>query len=443
MFRLKVAPVVGARPRAHATRHILTAFLAGAALPGGLGLASAVPASAAPTTVTLTWFTNPENSPVVADLAKAFEASHPAIKLKVVTGPSDTDTARTVLSTEISGGSSTPDVYSADVTWPVQFAHSGLAADLSQYLPASFFKQFAPGLITDAAYQGSYYTVPWIMDAGFLYYRTDLLAKDHLPVPKTWSQLVSESKELQSQHLVKYGYVWQGAPYEGLTCDWMEVMADAGASVVNSSYSKSTIDSSGSLKALNFLRSVITSGVSPKAVTTFEEPQALTLFTDGDAAFMRQWSYAWAIAQTPSSSSVVGKVSLAPLPTFSGPGPGYSTVGGADLAINPHSRYMSQDVSFVKWLVGLQAQTILAKVGKLLPVTTAAQHSPAVRNIDAPLEVLPELKLVSRPEGTSDYAALSEGIYRNINPALSGNTSAQAALSAASSQINTALSSGL
>src|SRR6202012_5383296 len=119
---------------------------------------------------------------------------------------------------------------------------------------------------------------------GFLYYRKDLLAKEHLPVPKTWEQLLSESETLQKDGLVKYGFVWQGASYEGLTCDFMEYLTDAGGAATNSGYTSASLNSPAAIKAVTFMRSLITTGVSAAAVSPFQEAQAMSTFAAGNAS---------------------------------------------------------------------------------------------------------------------------------------------------------------
>src|SRR5215471_18156280 len=191
-------------------------------------------------------------------LINDFEKVYPNIHVTLRSAPTDTDTNRASLITQISGGASSPDVFMGDVIWPAQFAHSGL--------------------VQGATYKGQVYGAPFFEDQGFLYYRKDLLAKEHLSVPKTWQQLETDAAQLVHKHLVKYGYVWQGASYEGLTCNFMEYLGSAGGSVLNSSMTSSTLDSAAGQKAISFMRSLVTSGATPSAVTTFQEPQAMSAF---------------------------------------------------------------------------------------------------------------------------------------------------------------------
>jgi multiple sugar transport system substrate-binding protein len=376
-------------------------------------------------------------------LINAFEKAYPKIHVSLQSAPTDTDTNRASLITTISGGAASPDVYMGDVIWPAQFGHAGLAVPLSKYLPSSYWSAFAPGLVQGATYNGQVYGAPFFEDQGFLYYRKDLLAKEHMAVPTTWQQLESDAVTLKNKGLVKYGYVWQGASYEGLTCDFMEYLGSAGGSVLDSAMTKSTLDSAAGLKAMTFMRSLITSGASPSAVTTFQEGQAMSAFASGQAAFLRNWDYGYSYASTAASpSKIVGKVGVAPLPTFPGePAPGTSNIGGWNLYINPHSKNVNADLTFIKWMTSPAAQTILATQFSEIPTVQSVRTSPDVKAKNPVLAIVGDTRLIPRPAQTPQYAKVSQAIYTNVNSVLAGSTSPGAALSAASNQINSAVSS--
>lgn len=409
----------------------------------GCGQSTSVgPKTPSTSSVTITWYASPiANVGIRKTLIGLFEKSHPNIKVKLISAPTNTDTMRAALTTQISSGSASPDVFMGDVIWPAQFASAHLALDLSKQLPSSFWNRFAPGLVQGASYRGQVYAAPFFMDAGFLYYRKDLLAKANLPVPHTWSQLISDSKILQQKGLVKYGFVWEGNAYEGLTCDWMEYSTDAGGKILNSSGTHAAIDSSANLQALTLMRQLITDHVSPAAVTTFQEPQAMAVFDAGQAAFLRNWDYAWSNSNDPTNSKVVGKVGVAPLPTFSSAQyPGYSTIGGWDIYVNPHSQHVSQDLTFIKWITGTQAQTVLATKFSEIPTNYSVQKDPAVRAVNPVLDTVSHVRLISRPSNTPAYPKVSQAIYSNINAALNGSVSPASALQSAQTQINQAIS---
>lgn len=395
----------------------------------------------------ITWWASPittSGTDPRTVLIDGFEKAHPGITVKLVSAPNDTDTNRATLTTQISGGGG-PDVFMGDVIWPAQFGAHQLAEPLSKYLPKSYWDTFAPGLVAGAEYKGQVYGAPFFEDQGFLYYRKDLLQKFNLPVPKTWEELVSDSKKVQAAGDVKYGYVFQGANYEGATCDFMEVLADAGGKVLNSDQTKSSLDGPAAVKAMTFLQSLVNEGVSPKAESTFQETQSMNTFAAGDALFLRNWDYAYGQSQSAAAGSkVVGKVGVAPMPTFQGqPTPGYSNIGGWNLYVNPHSKNVAADLTFIKWMTGDQAQKILATQFSEIPTNEAVRSSSDVKAANPVLAIVSDTKLIARPAQTPDYPQVSQAIYSNLNGVLAGSIQPKAAVTKASQQINTALGGGL
>jgi multiple sugar transport system substrate-binding protein len=373
-------------------------------------------------------------------LISAFEKAYPGIHVSLIQAPADTDTNRATLTTQIAGGAG-PDVYMGDVIWPAQFGAHGFAVPLSKYLPQSYFSEFAPGLVAGATYKGQVMGAPFFEDQGFLYYRKDILTEDHLTVPTTWEQLVTDSKTIQSKGQARYGFVFQGADYEGATCDFMEFLTDAGGTVLNPAGTKSALnDNGGALKAMSFEQSLVSQGISPKGESTYQEANAMDAFDNGSSAFLRNWDYASATSQE-AGSKVIGKVGVAPMPTFQGqPEPGYSNIGGWNLYINPHSKNIAADLTFIKWMTGTEAQTILATKISEIPTNESVRTSSAVVTSNAVLAVVPKTKLVPRPAQTPDYPAVSQALYSNISSVLAGQESPQKAVNSANGAINSALS---
>jgi multiple sugar transport system substrate-binding protein len=405
-------------------------------------------ASGSATSGSIVWSASPLTGTGANDartvLINAFEKQYPGIHVTLVSAPTDTDTNRATLATEISGGSSTPDVFMGDVIWPAQFGAHQLAVPLSDYLPSSYWSKFAPGLVQGASYKGKVYGSPLFEDQGFLYYRKDLLAKAHLPVPTTWQQLETEAVTLVHSGSVKYGFVWEGDSYEGLTCDFMEYLTDAGGAATNNAFTQATLSSPASVKAITFMRSLITSGATPAAVTTFQEPQAMNTFGDGNAAFLRNWDYAYSAATTASSGGklTASQVGVAPLPTFAGQSyPGYSNIGGWNMYINPHSAHTAADLTFIQWLSSPAAQDILSERYGFISTVTAVRSDPKVIGSNPVFAVVPKTRLTPRPAGTPEYPALSTAIYQNLNGALAGSASPSSAASAMQSAASTALTS--
>ena len=415
----------------------------------GIGTAGAsssklVKAPGTATHGTITWWANPittaKPDPRTV-LLQDFEKKYPHIHVKMVSAPTNTTTDRATLTTEIAGGAG-PDVYMGTVTWPAEFGAHTFAVPLSKYLPKSYFKTFAKGLVTGATYKGQVLAAAFYTTMGLLYYRKDLLSADGLSVPKTWTELVTDAKEMQSKGQVKYGFVFQSADYEGATCDYMEYLTDAGGKVLNSSDTKSVLTSNNdAVKALTFMVSLVKTGISPSAESTFKEATSMATFKSGTAAFLRNWPYAYSTSQG-TGSKVVGDVGVAPLPTFtSSKYPGYSVIGGWDLFVNPHSKNIAADLTFIKYLTSKTAQTDLATKWSEIPTITSVQKSSSVKKVNPVLAIVSKVKFISRPSGTPDYPEVSQALYSNISAAVAGTEGVKTAIDKANTTIDSQLSS--
>jgi multiple sugar transport system substrate-binding protein len=399
--------------------------------PGGL--------TSAPGSGTIVWLAGPQTNTASDDvrqvLIDAFEQAYPSIKVDLVTGPNNTDTLRATVVADMSRGDAIPDIYSGDVTWPAEFAARGLALPLSRYLPASFWSRFGAigssrSLVQAMTYHGAQYAAPYYVDEGFLYYRKDLLARAGLPPPATWEQLEHDALVLRSKGL-PYQFAWQGSNYEGLTCDWYEMMADAFGQLppgASPAAVAADLDSPQSLRALAFLRDLISQGTSPKDVNSFTETQADNAFDSGQVAFLRSWDSSYSNAMTPTSATASpADVGVEPPPTFAGQqGPGWSVIGGWNLFVSPHTQHLRADLTFITWMTGVQAQRIIATQPTEIPANVSVRADPSVIAASPVLQAAAGTRLISRPSANADYSAISREIFTAIYSALPSPFSAGA-----------------
>ncbi len=209
--------------------------------------------------------------------------------------------------------------------WTAEFASQKWLYDLTPYVQAQKSKYIAAPLET-VHYADKYWGVPETSDAAFIYYRTD---KGGGAPPSTWQQVYADAK-------TQGGLVYQGAPYEGLTCDYLELAFAAGGTVLNDGGTKSTINSPQNVKALQLMVDGIKSGAAPKAVTTYMEPETDQAWISGRYGYMRNWTYAYA-ADNKGDSKVKGKYKVAPLPSFEGGGKA-GILGGHNSVISVYTK---------------------------------------------------------------------------------------------------------
>jgi trehalose/maltose transport system substrate-binding protein len=320
------------------------------------------------------------------------------------------------------------DVFSSDVIWTAEFAGQKWLYDLTPYVQAQKSKFIGAPLET-VHYGGKYWGVPFASDAAFIYYRTD---KGGGAPPSTWQQVYASAAK-------QGGIVYQGAPYEGLTCDYLELAFAAGGQVLSPDGKKSAINSPQNIKALQLMVDGIKSNAAPKAVTTYMEPETMTAWTSGRYAFMRNWTYGYAASQVPDSK-VKGKVKVAPLPSFEGGGKA-GILGGHNSVISVYTKNPGLALKFADFSASEEWQKISLLKFSLAAVVPGVYSDPDVtKAIPYAKELLQALSQAKARPVSPVYPQISQAIYKNVNDALAGRSSPADALKKADSQINSALS---
>src|SRR5437762_2805192 len=225
-------------------------------------------------------------------LAKRFQKDT-GIKVNVVPHPAASDASFAQLARNFSSKSSAFDVMMVDVVWPGAFAP--YLVNLKPKLGKAA-KAHVAGIIQNDTIGGKLVAMPWFGDYGILYYRSDLLKKyGYSAPPKTWTQLFAMAKKIQDGEKKSNpnfsGFVFQGNAYEGLTCDSLEWIASSGGGHFIDG-GKATINNPKAASILNLFRANI-GKTTPRGVTSYQEGETHTAFIDGNAAFMRNWPYAY------------------------------------------------------------------------------------------------------------------------------------------------------
>ena len=356
-------------------------------------------------------------------LAKRF-TKDTGIKVKVVPHPTASDASYSQLARVFSSKSSSFDVAMLDVLWPGAFAP--FLVDLKPKLGKEA-KQHTPGLITNDTVKGKLVAMPWFGDFGILYYRTDLLKKyGYKSPPTTWTQLFAMAKKIQDgeqQGNANFsGFVFQGNSYEGLTCDALEWYQSNGAGGFIDN-GKVTINNKKGAAVLDMFAAQI-GKTTPRDVTTYQEGEAHTAFVEGNAAFMRNWPYAYSVGQDPKSSKIVGKFSVTVLPH--GPrGHSVATVGGWQLGVNKYSKHIDASIELVRYMTSAAAQKFNAITNTNVPTIPAVAKDPAVVKVNPYLK--PSIATVARVPRPSTvlgakYNEGSKAIYQGINQILNGRS---------------------
>ncbi len=282
---------------------------------------------------------------------REFEAQNPGVHINYVEGPSETNAREDLYVTALLGGQAVYDIIYADVVWVPKFAAAGWLEDLTDRWPAERWNEFIPGALEGGKYKGRIYRVPEHIDVGMFFYRRDLLEAAHEQPPDAFDDLVRIAQKLQQPERL-WGYVWQGKQYEGLICDFMEVLTGFGGFWINSDTDEVGLDRPEAIRALGWMRDVIRQHrISPPGTTAYTEEESRLMFQSGRAIFLRNWPYVWITSQQ-AGSSVIGKVGIKPMPAAPSGRPA-ATLGGWGMCVAKNSPHKDEAWEFCKYVSAL------------------------------------------------------------------------------------------
>ncbi|HVO61012.1 MAG TPA: ABC transporter substrate-binding protein [Terriglobales bacterium] len=334
----------------------------------------------------------------------------------------------------LESGAKVPDVYGIDVIWPAILADNLI--DLKPYIPAEEINMQFPELVSNGIVNGRLVSLPSNLNEGVLFYRVDLLRKYGYPAPpRTWQELEAMAKRIQAGERARgnkdfWGFVWQGAPSEALTCNALEWQASEGGGTILDENGRVTVNNPATIRAWQRAARWVGS-ISPPAVIAFKEWDALNIWQAGQAAFMRGWTGTYRAVKAPDSPTK-DRSDIAPLP--SGAAGTASVIGGDGYGASRHSLHPREAAMLVRFLGSRAEQLRRSANVNEAPTVTELYADPAVlaANPQYPL-VLKVFRTgaVFRPSRQAGmmYPDVSRAYFEAVYAVLSGKKPASKAAS--------------
>jgi len=329
----------------------------------------------------------------------------------------------------LAAGNSDVDVYQTDVIWAPQLADQFV--DLTD-AAKDVAKDFFPSIIQSQTANGKLVAIPFFTDAPALYYRKDLLEKYKLDVPKTWADMAKNAKVIQDGERAAgnkdfWGYVFQGNAYEGLTCDALEWVKSYGGGQIVEPDGTISINNDKAAAAIDEAKSWVGT-ISPPGVLSYGEEESRGVWQLGNAAFMRNWPYAYALGNA-ADSPIKGKFDVSTLPVGAEGDNPASTLGGWNLAVSKYSKNQDAAIKLVLYLSSAEVQKKRAIDLSALPTRVAiyddadvAKAQPSIPNWKSVFQ-----NAVPRPSAPTKtkYNEVSNLFWSAVHDTLSGNGSAK------------------
>jgi trehalose/maltose transport system substrate-binding protein len=361
------------------------------------------------------------NADPLPALLREFEATHPGVRVKGEAMPWTSDDQHQFYVINLEGRSPGFDVLMLDCIWTPEFARAGWLLDLTPYLQPGELAPFFPSAVASATYDKRVWALPWNMNVGLLFYRTDLLARHGLQPPDTYEALVEQARLIRARERdpALDGYLWQGKQYEGLVVNVLEALWANGAQLITEDGAVFP-ETARAADALRFMRGMITSGVSPTWTTAADEELSRRAFGDGHAVFLRNWPYARDLFES-EGSAVRGKVAFTAIPGRARGEPGAGSTGGAHLGVSRRSRHPDLAVALARHLTSERAQRAIALGAALSPTRQVLYHDPELVRRNPAMPRLHALALAGKPRPITPYYLLvSATVQPEFSAALVG-----------------------
>lgn len=378
--------------------------------------------------------TTQANNKIMEAFNKQYEGK---IKVNFVEMPNDTGKQHDQYVTSFAAGGTEYDIFDADVIWPAEFAQAGYSLELDRYVERDGIdlSKYMEGPVAASTFKGKLWAMPRYIDAGMLYYRTDIIENP----PKTYDELIEMAKANKGKNGTQFGFATQAAQYEGMVCNAVEYIAAYGGSVVDGD-GNIIINSPETIKGLKKFVEIIRSDFVPNNVTTFQETESCTAFIEGQSVFLRNWPYVWSMGNDESQSKIAGKFAITPLPK--GDVREAACLGGWLSMINRNSKNPDAAWEFLKFLAGPEGQKIAAIDGGLSPTYVPLYSDPDVvaKNPHFANEGFVNALKAAVPRPVSPiWPKLSEIMQIEISKALTGQQSVEDAVKNMDEQMKAAV----
>lgn len=335
-------------------------------------------------------------------------------------------------------GGPSPDVLGIDVIWP------GILADHLIDLRPDFATELSsldPQLVSSYTVNGKVVALPYDTHVGVLAFRTDLLREyGYSHPPKTWDELESMAARIQAGERAKgrkdfWGYIWQGAATESLTCNALEWQVSEGGGRIIEGDGTISVNNPAAIRAWQRAAGWIGT-ISPPGVVAYQEVDSLSAWDSGNAAFMRSWQWGYRLTH-PRESPVGDRTGYTSMP--GGRGGRVGTLGGIGLAVSRSSAHPREAAALIHFLIAREMQSKADPAHPESAIEPQLYDLPQILQAYAPSPQLSQQssRLVSRPSSVTGHAyeAVTQAYIQAVHSVLTGQKKAPEAASELEKQL--------
>jgi ABC-type glycerol-3-phosphate transport system substrate-binding protein len=334
---------------------------------------TAAPAAKEPVTLTWAFWGSPEEAVSHKMVAEAFMKEHPEIKVETWNEPWDNYFTKIQALWASGDPKAVPDIA---FLWPTpSYAAQGVLENLDSYIQKSGYdlKDYWPGLLDSAKYQGSVYGLPRDNEVNVLYYNKDLFDKAGAKYPDdkwTWKDLLAAAEKLTvkdaSGKVTQYALAMEGGK-------WAKWLNQNGGAILDDlvNPAKCMLAEPKSVAGVKFFADMMNSGFAMRDADLSQAGGDQAVFQSGQAAM---------IIQNTSRVSAFNKanmnydVAVVPFPEG---GKRSNIAGGAAWVMSAKSDNKDEAWTFLQWLQSANGgEKLYTERGEIFPALQSVANSP-------------------------------------------------------------------
>jgi len=288
--------------------------------------------------------------------ARCSKESHGRYEVTPEFLPNDASQSREQLVRRLGAKDPSIDVIGLDVILTSEFANAGWIEPWKGKRKEQATKDVFPSVIETATFEKELYAAPFNTNTQLLWYRKDLVKKP----PATWDQMIAAAEGLKEAGTIQV----QAERYEGYTVLVNALIESAGTAILSG---PETVDleQKPTEEALEVIGKLSHSSVKSPSLPTSNEDSARIAFEAGEAAFMTNYTFAYASAKenAPDINKVMG---AAPWPKVND-NPAKPPLGGFNLAVSEYSDHQQQAFEAAACLSGEKSELTAVELDGLPP----------------------------------------------------------------------------
>jgi multiple sugar transport system substrate-binding protein len=321
--------------------------------------------------------------------------------------PNDATQSREQLVRRLGAKDSTIDIIGLDVILTSEFANAGWIEPWQGKLKAEAEENVFPSVLETASFENELYAAPFNTNTQVLWYRKDLVPKP----PETWDEMIEMAEELPEAGQIQV----QAERYEGYMV-WVNALIDSAGTEMLSGPEEVDLEQKPTEEALEVIGKLAHSPARSPSLPTSNEDSARLAFEAGEAAFMTNYTFAFASAKE-NAPEINKEMGAAPFPRVNDE-PAKPPLGGFNLAVSSYSSHQQDAFEAAACLSGEKSELTAVELDGLPPSHENLYENKAVKKAYpgfAPL--VKEMVEQAGPRPASPaYQDITSAVQRTLHP---------------------------